>query len=165
MEQIVNYQLQRSAGGSHKLLQLVPLLPLVERLRDTLLKVHADRRAGSGVAIDPQVQFRGDERDFLEIAGNVMDNACKYGRGRVWVSAAGGGSSRSRWWWRMTAPVFPPANANASCNAGRAWTSSAPATAWASRSPPTSSRATAAAWRSRRAPRGGARVVLRFEVV
>jgi two-component system sensor histidine kinase PhoQ len=93
MEQIVNYQLQRSAGGSHKLLQLVAVRPLVERLRDTLLKVYADRQLVVDVAIDSQVQFRGDERDFLEITGNVMDNACKYGRGRVWVSATGGGSS------------------------------------------------------------------------
>ncbi|HEY6131520.1 MAG TPA: ATP-binding protein, partial [Halioglobus sp.] len=92
MEQIVTYQLQRSAGGSHTLLQLVPVLPLVERLRDTLLKVYADRPLALDVAIDSQVQFRGDERDFLEIAGNVMDNACKYGRGKVWVSAEGGGS-------------------------------------------------------------------------
>lgn len=93
MEQIVNYQLQRSAGGNHTLLQLVPLRPLVERLRDTLLKVYADRPLVVDVAIDPQVQFRGDERDFLEITGNVLDNACKYSRGKVWISATGGGSS------------------------------------------------------------------------
>ena len=93
MEQIVNYQLQRSAGGSHKLLQLVPLRPLVERLRDTLLKVYADRTLEVEVAIGPQVQYRGDERDFLEILGNLMDNACKYGSGKVWVSAEGGGST------------------------------------------------------------------------
>jgi two-component system, OmpR family, sensor histidine kinase PhoQ len=93
MEQIVNYQLQRSTGGHHKLLQLVPLLPLVQRLRDTLLKVHADKPLVLEVAVDPLCQFRGDERDFLEIVGNIMDNACKYGRGRVWVSAEGGGAS------------------------------------------------------------------------
>ncbi len=90
MEQIVNYQLQRSAGGTHKLLQLVPLLPQVERLRDTLLKVHADKRLTVELAIDPRCQFRGDERDFLEIAGNVMDNACKFSQGKVRVSAEGG---------------------------------------------------------------------------
>jgi two-component system sensor histidine kinase PhoQ len=39
------------------------------------------------------VQYRGDERDFLEVVGNVMDNACKYGRGKILVSATGGGSS------------------------------------------------------------------------
>jgi two-component system, OmpR family, sensor histidine kinase PhoQ len=93
MEQIVNYQLQRSAGGSHKLLQLVPLRPIIERLRDTLLKVYTDRSLAIDIAIDTHAQYRGDERDFLEIVGNVMDNACKYGRGKVWVSAEGGGSS------------------------------------------------------------------------
>ena len=30
---------------------------------------------------------------LLLIAGNVMDNACKYGGGKVWVSASGGGAS------------------------------------------------------------------------
>jgi len=89
MEQIVNYQLQRSVGGSHNLLQLVPVLPLVQRLRNTLLKVYADKQIAIEVAINPQCQFRGDERDFLEIVGNVMDNACKYGRGEVRVSAEG----------------------------------------------------------------------------
>jgi two-component system sensor histidine kinase PhoQ len=93
MEQIVNYQLQRSAGGSHKLLQLVPLRPLLERLRDTLLKVYAVRSLTIDIASDAQLHYRGDERDFLEIVGNVMDNACKYGRGKVRVSAIGGGSS------------------------------------------------------------------------
>jgi two-component system sensor histidine kinase PhoQ len=93
MEQIVNYQLQRSAGGNHNLLQLVPVLPLVERLRDTLLKVHADTQPEVEVAIDPHCQFRGDERDFLEVVGNVMDNACKYGGGKVRVSANGGAPS------------------------------------------------------------------------
>jgi len=90
MEQIVHYQLQRSAGGTHKLLELQPLLPLVQRLRDTLLKVHAQKCPEIELAIDPCCQFRGDERDLLEVAGNVMDNACKYGRGRVWISAIGG---------------------------------------------------------------------------
>jgi two-component system sensor histidine kinase PhoQ len=93
MEQIVSYQLQRSTGGSHKLLQLLPVRPLIERLRETLLKVYADRQLKIDVAIDAQVQFRGDERDLLELAGNVMDNACKYGGGKIWVSATGGGSS------------------------------------------------------------------------
>jgi len=89
MEQIVHYQLQRSAGGTHKLLELQPLLPLLQRLRDTLLKVHAQKSPEIELAIDPSCQFRGDERDLLEVAGNVMDNACKYGRGRVWISAIG----------------------------------------------------------------------------
>jgi two-component system, OmpR family, sensor histidine kinase PhoQ len=62
----------------------------LQRLRDTLMKVHAQKCPEIELAINPSCQFRGDERDLLEVAGNVMDNACKYGRGRVWISAIGG---------------------------------------------------------------------------
>ena len=31
--------------------------------------------------------FPGDERDFLELCGNLLDNACKYGRSMVRLTA------------------------------------------------------------------------------
>ncbi len=38
--------------------------------------------------LDEQLLFRGDERDLLELLGNVIDNAFKYGRSRVRVSSS-----------------------------------------------------------------------------
>jgi two-component system sensor histidine kinase PhoQ len=93
MEQIVNYQLQRAAGGSHRLLQRLPVAPVVARLRESLVKVYADKALDIAVDIAPDCRFRGDERDLMEMLGNLMDNACKYGRRRVRVRA-GGGTSR-----------------------------------------------------------------------
>ncbi len=90
MEQIVNYQLQRASGSAQTLLRRTPMLPLLQRLRDSLLKIYADKSLTIELAVDPQCRFRGDERDLLEIAGNILDNACKYGRGRVWVRTEGG---------------------------------------------------------------------------
>jgi len=90
MEQIVNYQLQRASGGSHHLLQLIPVTPVVSRLRESLLKVYAGKAPRISVAVAPGCRFRGDERDLMEVLGNLMDNACKYGRGRVEVRAEGG---------------------------------------------------------------------------
>lgn len=90
MEQIVNYQLQRASGGNHRLLQLIPVLPLVQRLRQSMLKVHADRQLDILVDIPADCRFRGDERDLMEVLGNLLDNACKYGRQRVQVRAEGG---------------------------------------------------------------------------
>ena len=90
MDQIVSYQLQRAAGSTHRLLQSVPVLPAAQRLRASLLKVYADKSPDIELAIDAACRFRGDERDLMEVLGNLMDNACKYGRGRVRVVAVEG---------------------------------------------------------------------------
>ncbi len=92
MEQIVAYQLQRAVSGSHRLLQMVPVAPVVKRLRASLLKVYAEKAVLIDLEIAQDSVFRGDERDLLELLGILMDNACKYGRHRVKVTATGGGS-------------------------------------------------------------------------
>ncbi len=91
MEQIVAYQLQRAVGGSHKLLQMVSVAPIANRLRASLLKVYADKVVAIEIDAPADCVFRGDERDLLELLGILMDNACKYGREQVRVSASGGG--------------------------------------------------------------------------
>jgi two-component system sensor histidine kinase PhoQ len=90
MEQIVAYQLQRAVGGSHSLLQMVPVAPVLERLRASLLKVYADKAVTIELEAHANCAFRGDERDLLELMGILLDNACKYGRERVRVVATGG---------------------------------------------------------------------------
>lgn len=92
MEQIVTYQLQRAVGGSHRLLQMVPVVPVVQRLQTSLLKVYADK--GVVIELDTHADsvFRGDARDFMELMGILMDNACKYGNQKVRVTTTGGGS-------------------------------------------------------------------------
>jgi len=88
MEQIVNYQLQRAVGGSHRLLQTIRVLSVAQRLRSSLLKVYADRSMDVELLIEEQAMFRGDARDLMEVLGNLMDNACKYGQRSVRVSAS-----------------------------------------------------------------------------
>jgi len=92
MEQIVAYQLQRAIGGSHQLLQKVPVASVLQRLQATLSKVYAEK--GVEMELDTQTDsiFRGDARDLMELLGILMDNACKYGKQRVRVTASGGGS-------------------------------------------------------------------------
>ncbi len=89
MEQIVAYQLQRASGGGQHLLQLIAVAPVLERLCASLRKVYADRHLDIGIHCDPQCLFRGDERDLMEILGNLLDNACKFARHRVRVSSEG----------------------------------------------------------------------------
>jgi two-component system sensor histidine kinase PhoQ len=91
MEQIIDYQLQRASGAGHSLLRLIPLLPVATRLRDTLAKVYAGKSLDIQLAVPANARFRGDERDLMELLGNLMENACKYGRETIQVTATGDG--------------------------------------------------------------------------
>jgi len=89
MEQIVAHQLSRSVVvGRKSMAQPVNLLPVVKRLADALQKVYYERNVEFRIDIPDGVVFYGDESDLMEVLGNIMDNACKYGRGLVLVSAA-----------------------------------------------------------------------------
>jgi two-component system, OmpR family, sensor histidine kinase PhoQ len=88
MDRIVGYHLQRAAAsGRSGLATPVPLRPTVERTLKAVTKVRAEKQIETEVAIDPGIRFRGDEGDLMELLGNVLDNACKWCRGRVRVWA------------------------------------------------------------------------------
>ncbi len=85
MNQIVSYQLQRAvqSNNSSALARQVLVKPVVEKVLDALAKVYRDKSVSVAKYLDPGALFYGDERDLLEVLGNVLDNAFKYGRGEV----------------------------------------------------------------------------------
>jgi two-component system, OmpR family, sensor histidine kinase PhoQ len=89
MAQIVEHQLKRAAAGGGATLgqASVPVLPLVADLRAALLKVHARKDLRIDVDVPAELGFLGDTGDILELLGNVLDNACKWCRSRIAVSA------------------------------------------------------------------------------
>ena len=88
MDRIVGYQLQRaSTAGRSGLAAPQPVRPVVERLLAALAKVYADKSVATEVAAEASVRFRGDEGDLTELLGNLLDNAFKWGRARVRVTA------------------------------------------------------------------------------
>jgi two-component system sensor histidine kinase PhoQ len=92
MDQLVAYQLQRArsrAGAAAGLSPRAPVAHTAERLGASLAKVYRDKSIDLELDIDPSLTFGGTEGDLLELLGNLMDNACKWARGRVRVSAAG----------------------------------------------------------------------------
>ncbi len=91
MQEVIAWQLQRASGGQGRPLQRVAISPLLERLRSTLLKVYAERNITLAIHCPTEARFQGDERDLLELMGNLLDNACKYGRHRVLVTVIGPG--------------------------------------------------------------------------
>jgi len=90
MAQIVAHQLKRAAAGGGATLGQAPVqvLPLVADLRVAMLKVHARKDLRIDIDVPPEPGFLGDSGDILELLGNLVDNACKWCRARVLVSAA-----------------------------------------------------------------------------
>jgi len=90
MERIVDYQLQRAAtvGQSSKLAPPVAIGPVAARIVDSLRKVYRDKGVELKLAVDDNIVFRGDEGDLMELLGNLLDNACKWCRRTVRLSAA-----------------------------------------------------------------------------
>lgn len=86
MQQIVQYQLSRAVKSEGRVLaQAVAVAPVLERLIRVMEKVYAARPSEVSLSLQPEVGFAGDERDLMELLGNLLDNAFKYSRGQVAV--------------------------------------------------------------------------------
>ena len=96
MDEIVRYQLRMPAASADKLvLKPVPVEQEVLRLVDGLHKVYRDKRPDISIQVEHGMQFRGDTGDFLELAGNLLDNACKWCAKRVQISIKPAANSRA----------------------------------------------------------------------
>ena len=59
--------------------------PVIEALRRTMEKIHRDRDLIIDVETHGEAKFRGERQDLEEMAGNLVDNACKWSDGRVFI--------------------------------------------------------------------------------
>ncbi len=59
--------------------------PAIEALRRTMEKIHWDRGITIATKADPGAKFRGERQDLEEMAGNLVDNACKWATSRVLI--------------------------------------------------------------------------------
>ena len=92
-----------------------PLEPVIDELAVTLERVFQDKNGGRGVEIDwrtpDDLCFQGERQDLLEIAGNVMENACKWAARRVRVTGErvdGAGAPALRLIVEDDGPGLPP---------------------------------------------------------
>jgi len=89
MDEIVEYQLQRAAAkGGHKTAGAVDLSAVIKKISASLGKVYIDKNITFDMAVAEQSQVYCDEGDLYEIAGNLMDNACKWCRSTVKVNVS-----------------------------------------------------------------------------
>jgi two-component system, OmpR family, sensor histidine kinase PhoQ len=89
MDDIVKYQLKRAAASGGTGLGTAPIdvRSALDPLRAALLKVYADRDIDCELIVAPGCFFTGDREDLTEVAGNLLDNAFKWSRGRVRLTA------------------------------------------------------------------------------
>ena len=64
--------------------------PALERLVHAIERIYAEKPVLIDIAGDRTAVFRGERQDLEEMAGNLVDNAAKYGGGRVFVTVAKG---------------------------------------------------------------------------
>lgn len=87
MNEIVSYQLKRAvkANQVQVLAKPVNVGEVLQRLLGALTKVYRDKDMQVTTQIDAAAQFIGEESDLMELCGNLLDNAFKYGRSQVQV--------------------------------------------------------------------------------
>jgi two-component system sensor histidine kinase PhoQ len=98
MDEIVAYQLSRAATSGHQTFAApLPLEPYAEEIVRSLEKVYASKSVLCEFDIDPAARFYGDQGDLMELLGNLLENAFKWARRRVLLSARPlpGGAKRS----------------------------------------------------------------------
>ena len=79
MDNIVEYQLQKAAAaGRLSLTEGIAILPLTNRLLESLRKVYRDKSITYIVDIEEDALFWGEEGDLMEVIGNLLDNASKW---------------------------------------------------------------------------------------
>ena len=88
MTGIIEHQLKRAAASGGALLGQAPVAvaPVAAELRTALLKVYSRKDLSIELVIEEGSQFIGDRGDFMELLGNLLDNACKWCRSKARVS-------------------------------------------------------------------------------
>lgn len=91
MDQLIRRQLERAARSTRRTLnQPLAVLPIARRLAGSLQRLYREPPVMIDVRGDEELCARIDERDLMELIGNLMDNACKYGAGQIRLSVNAG---------------------------------------------------------------------------
>lgn len=84
MNQVVTYQLQRAVSSQQKgTFRRTQIEPIAQRLFSALQKVYAHKQMEQELDLAPNSVVAGDEQDVMELLGNLLENAFKYGHKQV----------------------------------------------------------------------------------
>jgi signal transduction histidine kinase len=91
MSRQVNHYLDRAriAARSNVIGAVTEVEPVIARLVRAMNRIHEDRGLALRFDIPDKILFKGEQQDLEEIVGNLVDNACKWGRSTVTVTLGG----------------------------------------------------------------------------
>jgi two-component system sensor histidine kinase PhoQ len=104
MKHLIATRLERAGTTARRALaEPVEVAPQLQRIIDSLQKVYSHKMIQAGFTLEEKLAFYGEKRDLLELMGNLLDNAFKYGVGRVRVcgGALNPDASRPGLWMRI----------------------------------------------------------------
>jgi len=87
MQRQIDHHLTRAAaGGTRGAGTLTQVAPLVDQIVTAMRRLHADRSIAFEIDLPPGLRLPCDSGDLAEILSNLIDNACKWCRGRVVIA-------------------------------------------------------------------------------
>jgi len=84
----LNHYLDRAriAARSRVIGAVTEVEPAIARLMRAMERIHDEKGLSLGAEVPENTKFKGEQQDFEEIIGNLVDNACKWARTNVSVS-------------------------------------------------------------------------------
>jgi len=116
MRDQVNLYLDRArrAARAQTVGSITEIEPALAALARTLERIHLDKGVEIGIDCPRGSKFRGEKQDLEEMAGNLLDNACKWAARNVnvAVSSSAGAAADGRLWIDLVVsddgPGLPP---------------------------------------------------------
>ncbi|PKM10467.1 MAG: sensor histidine kinase [Gammaproteobacteria bacterium HGW-Gammaproteobacteria-3] len=95
MDEIVEYQLQRAAAkGEKKITGTVDVSVVIDKIIASMHKVYADKAIHFEIEKPDNFKVYCEQGDIYEIAGNLIDNACKWCDSNIKVSLSNKSQTR-----------------------------------------------------------------------
>ncbi|MBX2847629.1 MAG: hypothetical protein KTR16_04865 [Acidiferrobacterales bacterium] len=87
IQNIIDYQLQSaSAVGRRRFAQPISVFDDTYKILNSLNKLYADKAIKPHVEIPQNIQFFGDQGDWMELCGNLLENAFKWAESEVQIT-------------------------------------------------------------------------------
>lgn len=97
MQNIIDYQLQSaSAVGRRRFAKPIEIAQATQQIIDSLSKLHRDKKIQAQLTIAEGTLFFGDHGDWMELAGNLLDNAFKWADSKVSIKVKNQGLNAHR---------------------------------------------------------------------